>query len=358
LAVSTDTAWEEATCRKVESDLLVSKGDFPGAAAAAERAIALDAERGGTFGGDLEINAWMDLAIAHGGAARYADADADFRKIVGLLTEQGRDDSRLAAMALNDWSAMLQDAGQHERAVTLSDRAVRLQRHRDTDSGAALSTLTTYAFALTVVGRAAEAIPLLEEAIAKARTAGSPRRLFITLATCAMTYREAGDLAQAERLLAESSALLRSNPSFPPHLEGLVERNGARIALARRETARAVELAGRSLGRYEAAHRPENETLPGILALAEAENADGRYDDALKTADRAFAVATSRLGGMAYSYNVGRAHLERGSARAGRGEKDVARNELEQALTHFRSTVGLDAASARRAQGELGRLGS
>jgi serine/threonine-protein kinase len=358
LAASSDAAWEEAICRDVESDLLLLKGDFSGAAAAAEHAIALDAERGGTSGGDLEINAWLDLASAHIGAARFAAADADFRRIVALLEAQGRAESRLAAIAFNDWSAMLQDAGQHERAVGLAERAVRLQRHRDSVGGAALSTLTTYAFALTVVGRSAEAIPILEEAIAKARSAGSPRRLFTTLATCAMTYREAGDLAQAERLLAESEALLKSNPSFPPHLEGLLERNGARIALARGETARAVELAERSLRRYDEAHRPDNETLPGVLALAEAENADGRYDAALEAADRALAMATARLGGMAYSYNIGRAHLERGTARAGRGEKEAAREELAQALTQFRSTVGLDAAAARRSEAELRRLGS
>ena len=358
LADSSDAAWEEAVCRDVESDLLLLKGDFSGAAVAALRAIALDAERDGTSGGDLEVNAWLDLASAHAGLARFAAADTDFQRIVGLLEAQGRDESRLAAIALNDWSAMLQDAGQHQRAVALADRAVRLQRRRDTVGGAALSTLTTYAFALTVVGRSAEAIPILEEAIAKARSAGSPRRLFTTLATCAMTYREVGDLAQAERLMAESEALLKSNPSFPAHLEGLVERNGARIALARGDTARAVELAERSLRRYDADHRPDNETLPGILALAEAENADGRYDAALEAADRAFAMATSRLGGMTFAYNVGRAHLERGTARAGRGEPEAARDEMEQALTHFRETVGLEAGPARRALAELSRLGS
>jgi len=358
LAASSDAALEEAICRDAESDLLVLKADFSGAAAAAQRAIALDAERGGTSGGDIEINAWMDLAVAHAGTARFAAADADYQKIIGLLEAQGRDESRLAAIALNDWSAMLQDAGQHERAVALADRAVRLQRHRDTVGGAALSTLTTYAFALTVVGRPAEAIPVLQEAIAKARSAGSPRRLFTTLATAAMTYREAGDLAQAERLLAESQALLVSNPSFPAHLAGLLERNGARIALARGETARAVEFAERSLRRYDEAHRPDNETLPGVLALAEAENADRRYDAALAVADRALAMATARLGGMAYSYNVGRAHLERGTARAGRREKEAARREFEEALTQFRSTVGLEAGAARRAQAELARLGS
>lgn len=110
---------------------------------------------------------------------------------------------------------------------------MRLQRHRDSVGGAAPSTLTTYAFALTVVGRTTEAIPVLEEAIAKSRSAGSPRRLFTTLATAAMSYREAGDVGQAERLLAESEALLKSNPSCPPHLQGLLERNGARIAGSR-----------------------------------------------------------------------------------------------------------------------------
>jgi len=358
LASLPDSAWEEAVCRTAESGLLISKGDFPAAAAAAQRAIALDAKRGGTSGGDLQIIAWRSLASSHTGLARFAAADEDFRLIVTLLDAQGRDESRQEAIALNDWSAMLQDAGQHARAVSLSERAVELQRKRDTVGGAALSTLTTYAFALTIVGRSREAIPVLEEAIAKARSAGSPRRLFTTLGTSAMAYREVGDIGTAERLLAEAEELLRSDPSFPPHMQGLLERHFAKIALARGDTQRAVQLAERSLARYETARRPDNETLPGVLALAEAQNADGRYDDALKTSSRALAMATARLGGMEHSYNLGRAHLEQGAARAGRKEADAARRELQEALAQFRPTVGLDAPTARRAVNELSQLGS
>src|SRR5262249_6791097 len=145
-------------------------------------------------------------------------------------------------IALNDWSAMLQDAGQHGRAVALSERAVRLQRKRDSVAGAALSTLTTYAFALTMVGRSKDALPVLDEAMTKARSAGSPRRLFTTLGTSAMAYREVGDLPAAERLLDEAEGLLH-DPSFPPHMQGLLERHFSKIALARGDTARAVALA-------------------------------------------------------------------------------------------------------------------
>jgi tetratricopeptide (TPR) repeat protein len=150
--------------------------------------------------------------------------------------------------------------------------------------------------------------------------------------------------------------MLRDNPSFPPHLQGLLLRHAARLALARGDSRTAVELATSSLACYDTGHRPDSETLPGILALAEAQNADRQYDAALMTAGRAFAVAVARLGGMTHSYNIGRAHLELGAAHAGLHDTESARAELEQALAHFRATVGLDAPPARRAQAELRRL--
>ena len=100
------------------------------------------------------------LSGAYALAGRFGSADAAYRRVVGLLEAQGRGQTRLAAVVLNNWSAMLQDAGRHHAAVPLSERAVRIARDRDTENGASLTQLVTYGSALTVVGRPAEAVPV------------------------------------------------------------------------------------------------------------------------------------------------------------------------------------------------------
>jgi tetratricopeptide (TPR) repeat protein len=130
------------------------------------------------------------------------------------------------------------------------------------------------------------------------------------------------------------------------------------MALARGDAARAVELARRALARLDAASRPANETMPAMLALAEAQNARGEFEAARATAERALKTANERLGEMKRSYNAGQAHLELGVALAGQGNLQAGRDELQQALRHLRPSVGPEAPSTRRALAQLQRLGS
>jgi hypothetical protein len=124
-------------------------------------------------------------------------------------------------------------------------------------------------------------------------------------------------------------------------------------ALARGDSAGAVPLAARALAVLDAAKRPANETMPALLALAEAQNTGGAYGPARATAERAVRTATERLGEMKHSYNAGQAHLELGVALAGQGDIAGGRVELQRALEHLQPSVGPDAPSTRRALGQL-----
>jgi serine/threonine protein kinase/tetratricopeptide (TPR) repeat protein len=355
LAALPEAAWDEARCRVDESNAARMKGDMARAVASAERALALEEARVGPAGREFE--ALGALGTAYSAAGRFASADAVSRRLVALLNAQGRGQTRMAAVTLNNWSAMLQNAGQHQAALPLAERAVAIARAQDTENGASTSQLSTYGSALSIVGRAAEAIPVVEEGLAKARRSGSPRRLFLALGQATTAYREAGQLDKATETLREAEAILKADAASPSHLYATLERHQARMALARGEAKQAVALAGSALARLEAAGRPANEIMPAMLALAEARNTHGEHDAARALAQRALQTANERLGEFEHSYNAGQAHLELGVALAGQGNIRAGRAELEHALRHLRATVGPEAPSTRRAVARMRLLG-
>jgi len=348
-----DAAGDEARCRVYESFVAKKKGDLPRAIAAAERSVALEEARAGSPGREMEALAALANANFLGG--RFAASDTVFRRLTASIEEQGRGQTLLAAVILSNWSAMLQDAGQHLSAVPLSERAVTLAREQDSENGASQTQLVTYGNALSIVGRAAQAIPVVEESLTKARRSGSPRRLFGVIVQASAAYREASRLDEAARVLREAEAILKADPASPPHLHATLERQQARLALARGDAAGAAELARQALARIEGTSRPAAETIQVLLVLAEAQNQHGEFEAARATAERALKMATERLGEMKHSYNAGQAHLELGVALAGQGNRQAGREEVQKALAHLRSSVGPEAPSTRRAQAQVPR---
>jgi tetratricopeptide (TPR) repeat protein len=304
------------------------------------------------------MEALAALANANFLAGRFAASDTVFRRLTASIEEQGRGQTLVAAVILNNWSAMLQDAGQHMSAVPLSERAVTLAREQDSENGASQTQLQTYGNALSIVGRAAQAIEVVEEGRMKARRSGSPRRLFGALVQAATAYREAAQLDEAARALREAEAILKADAASPPHLHATLERHRARLALARGDAAGAAELARRALARIEGTSRPPAEVIQLVLILAEAQNQHEEFEAARAMAERALKMATERLGEMKHSYNAGQAHLELGVALAGQGNLQAGREEVQQGLAHLRSSVGPEAPSTRRAQSQLQRLSS
>ena len=354
LAALPDGSWDEARCRVDESIAAKQKGDLARAIASAERAIALEEARSTPLGWNMDAQG--ALADAYLAAGRFGSADRAFRKQVELIEAQGRGQTRVASTILNNWAVMLQSAGQHLASVPVAERAVRIARQQDTDGGAPWAKLGTYGIGLAAVGRSAEAIPILEEGVAKARSAGSQRRLFLALAQVSTAYREAQELEKAGQALQQAEDIVKADPAAPPQLYATLERCRARVAVARGQAVEGAELAARAVARLDAAHRPASELIPALLALAEAQNGDGRHDAALTSAGRALKLARERLGEMTHSTFVGQSHLERGVAFAGQGNLDAGRDDLRQALEHLRASVGTDAPSTRRAAAQLARL--
>ena len=354
LAASPDAAADEARCRVFESIAARLQGNDARAVVAAERALALEEARPGPAG--RELDALNALSTAYAAVGQFKAADAISDRVVALLDAHGRGETRMAAVVLNNRSAVLQDAGQHLAAVDVAERAVRIARSQDTDNGASLSQLTTYGGALLIVGRARESVPLFDEAVAKARRAGSPRRLSFTLGSAATAYRDTGDPDTARRLLLEAEAVLKSDTGAGPQHYAVLDRHLSRQALAAGDVKAAAELAARAVAAVVGA---SSRSMVGYtLALAETQNAAGRFDEARVTAQRSLEMSQGLLGGMTHSYNLGRSHLDLGIALAGQGHIEDAQAELRQALAHLEASVGREAPSTRRARTQTERLGS
>ena len=346
VASSPDYAEYESGCRVFESIAARMAGDAPRAVVAARRAIALEEARAGVP--TREIDAVAALAPALGKAFDYAAADAAYRRIDGMLESQGLGDTRRMAVNLNNWSAMILESGQMLKAVDVAARAVRVARSADSEHGASLTMLTTYAVALFTTGSHAEATAAFDEALVKARAAGSRPRLISVLALAIGAACAGDDVERAARLLGEANRVLAGEKSA--YSRGQVEGAAARVALASGDPARAVDWARRALATLEAATRVGTGVLPHRTLLARTLNADGQHAEALRVAERSLASAEERRAGLRYTAAIGLALLEVAAARAGVGETAAATDVLARALEHLNATYGPKADTTLRAE--------
>jgi eukaryotic-like serine/threonine-protein kinase len=350
LARSPDASEYEGPCRVIESIASRRAGDFDRAIRAGERAVAIEERRGGT------PNAIYDplsaLATAYGAAGRDRDAAAIHRRLFGILEREGQGRSLRAAVQLNNWSVALQNAGQMLEAADLGARAVDVARAADTEHGASLTMLATYANALAAVGRHDAAAPILDESLVKARRAGSTDRLVRILVMAMMSSAEAGDLTRAQALAREA----RSLRGLSAYSTGMLQMAEARLAEAAGHQDDAVQSATRGVATLSTATASAFSLLQARVMLAEILNKAGRFADALVPAGLAATAAREHQGNASRSWHVGGALLEEALAKRGLGDREVARELAMEALAHLQATVGPTATTTRRAEALVAEL--
>ena len=223
---------------------------------------------------------------------------------------------------------------------------MEVARSADSENGPQLTLLGTWANALTAIGDFDVARTAIGEALVKARTAGSVRRLLTALGQAIHLAMESGDLGSADRLLLE----VRQQPLSTPLTRASRELSEARVALAKGDASGALAWSRRAVGSFESISPTQESLLQTQNLLARCLNAAGRFDEALAVSTRSVATSTARLGGMKHSSIVGTALLEVSTARFGLSEVEMARTAVAQALEHLVATVGPNGPSARRAE--------
>jgi eukaryotic-like serine/threonine-protein kinase len=349
-----DAAAEAARCRLAESVTASMQGDGPRAIRAGEESLQLELGRRGPPG--REIEALSALANAYSMADRFASADKTYRQLMAAFDAQGRGVTRNAATCLNNWAVSLEAAGQYGRAATVASQALALRRRLDTEHGAGPAELRTVGSILSVVGRHDEALAAVDEAVAKARPAGSPMQLFWALAIAARVHGEAGRLDSSATLLRELDALVNTQSDLPVRERAGRERILARDALLRQRPQDAVMLARRALVRLEEAKRPNRELLPVVLVLASALNAASEFAAARDAAERARAMSRARLGEFEHSHELGLASFELGIAEEGLQHREAGRNFLRAAVDNLQAATGDVAPASVLAAGRLARI--
>ena len=198
------SAADEAYCRVREANVANRRGRDARSVPAARRAVDLEEERRARRRPPVRSGAVAGLAylvaepFGFGRGGRY-------RRLTTLLESQGLGDTRRMTVHLNNWSTMILESGQMLKGVDVAARAVRVARSADSEHGASLSMLNTYAVALFVTGRHAEATEVYDEALQKARAAGSRPRLISVLASAIGAACADGDVDRAVRLLGEAT---------------------------------------------------------------------------------------------------------------------------------------------------------
>jgi tetratricopeptide (TPR) repeat protein len=220
-----------------------------------------------------------------------------------------------------------------------------------------MSNLHGLAGTLCAVGRCAEAVPVMEEALRKGRASGSPKRLAGMLMAASGIYREAGQLDSAGAVLREAETLLAQGAMSTGDGMQRLDRHRARLALARGDARDALRLARRAWTYETDAARTPGHTIALLLLESDALAALGDWNGAAAAAERALAGARQRQGELAHSSGVGQALLAKARALAGRGAGDLARPVLRESLEHLRESVGPDAHDTRAAEALLARLG-
>jgi len=335
-----------ATCLQLESRAAARSGDTSRAVRSAEQAVTLEEQRGATA--NRLYAAVTTLAFARVAAAQFGAAGVAYGRAAALLEPQGLANTVRHAVLLNNWSAMLQNAGQYVEAERVARQAVEMARRADAENGASLTMLATWASALSATGAFSEAGRAIDESLTKARAAGSVPRLFNTLGQAIVAATESGDLVRANGFLAEARQALPLDASAVTR--GTLELVEGRVALARGDAARAADWTRSALDSFSASSPTQASLVPTQTFLARCLNAAGRFSEALSFAERSRATAAARLGDLPHSSVVGTALLEVAAARSGLGDVDGARSAVAEALAHLVPTVSPVAPSTLRAE--------
>jgi tetratricopeptide (TPR) repeat protein len=349
LAASPGSEADEAYCQVREANVGNKLGDGTRSLTAAKRAVAIEEVRGAPA--TRRFEAGLVLANSYMIHGATGSADAEFERTMRLLESQGLGRSRDAALDLNNWSRVWQLEGHYLKALPLSERALDIGRERATERGAVAPLVRSLAAVLCTIGRCEEALPLIEEAIAKAREEKSRRRLVGALQQAALVFIGVGRLDRAADALAEAERLLREDPRSTPSQYAVLDQYLSRLALDQGDPGAALAYAERGLARPPVHY----EVLPLQFLLAEARNERGEFALARAMAERALPTARE-IEDERPSIYTGRGRLERGIALAGLGETEAGREDLRAALEQLEASVGPDAPPTLRARRRLESL--
>jgi tetratricopeptide (TPR) repeat protein len=320
-------------CELYLAQLAQTENDAP---AALHHAQVADAKLRRATQPSESLQASVHEDLGHGYALNndIAEADRHFEAAVGIMRRLGQAESPAMVAILNNWAIVSWSAGDMKRALQTIDEVIALAGRRGAGAAPPPFAASNRAAALEALGRHAEARDAAELAFAIVKDTAGPAQLLRPLMTKVDAATELHDFAEAERLLTEADALVRTLP------EGDFDPSRLPLARARLELLRARPDAARELVQpvITALGDPAQggATLAYALRLrAQAALALGDLQHARPDAEAALAIGQRLQGGRPHALRTGQAWLLLARVAAGAGDRTGARAAARSALEHL-----------------------
>jgi serine/threonine-protein kinase len=343
-----------AQCLTDRSMVSSLRGDADAALADAQSALAsLGSPRPGQR--SLAVTAYSALADARSMRGEMALAVTEYQRAIDTLAAMGRGRTPQAVALLNGLGLRLSKAGQILRAAAVYEQGMAIAHEIESAENVGPVIQTNYAKLLIDMGRAREAMPLFESALASATKRSHVRAIAQTLLLAAPAWCAENDLAQCEAFLARARVQMQATLPAQHASLGTLAMEEARLALARHEPVAAREHLRQAMSIFEAGKAWNPNQLRTLTLLARTELQLGEGAAAAEYASQAVAQARAALGGFAQSAWLGEALLAQAEVQSAAGNKAV-RATLAEALTQLRETTGDAAPATREAKALLAGL--
>ena len=342
----------KAGCLKRRAQTNQEQGQNTQALADIDAALALtQSPRRGQVSTRLDLQATRATVL--GALGQLGPAVDAYEALLGEVKRRGVLDATAHSSTFNNFYIVLVRAGQIAKALEAIEQSMLMGKGPGATRGATWTERGNHAYALTLLGRAAEALPALEEGIADARRLGEPRAIGYR----AFQYAEAlcglGRWSECQEHLELSTKHLGGIlVSTHPALGRLAVAN-ARLALVQGSNSRARAELGKALAIFDASKLPESWRIEAMILLARCDLQERQLDAALNRAHDAVELSRSVFKDFPQSHRGGNAYLELGRVYQARGDTGKAREALTQALSQFEVSMGPNSIAAQEVRALL-----
>lgn len=333
--------------------MLATEGDRAAAISALLHAKAVVARMPGS-GVENLLHLFNELGVLYYDGRQIEQSAAQNDTILRTMERTGRAGTFGYIIASLNRASLLRLMGQILPAYEI--QAALRERVAELESSGALPPgfLGAYANSLLRLGRAAEAVPVLEGEIRRAAASGNRRLDAESRVMLAHAFVMSGRHAEAGALLDSAEVFYREAEHFNDRMITVIAVRRARLLLAQGDGAGARAAIDRELA---AAGYPQDLGAPDLLyrlgVAAEIALETGDLSAAERFATDYHEVAERMPGDPEQSADVGDALLLRARVLLARGDTAAARADLERALPSLVNGLGEDHPHTQRARALL-----
>jgi eukaryotic-like serine/threonine-protein kinase len=301
----------------------------------------------------LKMSASLDLASAYSGTGQDSEALLEFEHASSLLSSLGWEETDTGVHLFNNWALELDQIGRPLEAEKIERHALDLTQDGNSVDVSTAMILNNYAKMLRKLNRLDEAADYAQRSYGRAQK--EHNQLVI-----GQSLLERARIAIAEHRFPEASALLselelQMRKHLPPghYAFASLAADRARVALGEGDQTLALQLSNQSVAIGEAALKAGGQggfAFPGfLLNRSSIELVSGALDEAVADANRALTLVKSNAPPDSFSSTLGSAYLALARAQDAQGKHDDARAAAILASENLERSLGSEHPDTRSA---------